>query len=75
MSHWNDYGGPLLFLPTKPTLAYGVYALDNSTLQGFNYVPVKLSTNFMLAVPMIAVFSIFSKKLIMKMNFSLGELK
>ena len=75
MSHWNDYGGPLLFLPAKPTLAYGVYALDNSTLQGFNYVPVKLSTNFMLAVPMIAVFSIFSKKLIMKMNFSLGELK
>ena len=25
VQHWNDYQTPMLYLPTKPTLAYGVY--------------------------------------------------
>ena len=75
IGHWNDAANPLIYLPTNPTLAYGVYTLEETSLQGFNYVPVRLATNLLLGITIIVVFTIFSKPLLSRMNFSLGELK
>ena len=32
IARWNDYSLPLLYMPSKPTLAYGIYSFNFTTL-------------------------------------------
>ena len=81
---WNDYQTPLLYLPTHPTLAFGVYWLANlNTVPGsvgeemrklgFNETPVKIAGYMMLAIPITVFFIIFKDKLMG--DVSLGGIK
>lgn len=75
---WNDYQTPLLYLPTKPTLAYAVYlfsqvnapGLDSSVKQN---LPIESAACLMLAVPILIVYSVFNKKLVG--DISMGGIK
>jgi len=71
---WNDYQGVLLYLPTHPTLAYGVYELTTSTTEpALANTPAQMTGCMMLAIPLIILFVLFKDKLMG--NLSLGGLK
>lgn len=71
---WNDYQTPLLYLPTKPTLAYAVYylAYENNQVH-MSTLPIKVSACMLLALPILVIF-LFLKDKIMG-NISLGGVK
>ncbi|MBQ9756591.1 MAG: carbohydrate ABC transporter permease [Clostridia bacterium] len=75
ITYWNDYQTPLLYMPTHPTLAYGVWYLTFNTAAstGLNVVPKKMAGCMMLVVPVLILFLIFKDKLMS--NLSAGGVK
>ena len=69
---WNEYYTPMIYLPSMPTIAYGLYrfqfAVDNSVS-----VPIQLAGGFIVCVPILIIFVIFRNKIIG--NISMGGLK
>jgi len=57
---WNDYLTPIMFLPSYPTIASGIYTYQISSARNLNY-PVLFSALFMMMVPCIIMFVIFQK--------------
>ncbi len=74
VAHWNDYQTPLLYLPTHPTLSYGVYmiAIDPDIL-ALRDAPHNIAACMMLALPILILFIIFKDKIMG--NISLGGIK
>ncbi|MBQ7912459.1 MAG: carbohydrate ABC transporter permease [Clostridia bacterium] len=73
---WNDYQVPLLYLPTHPTLAYGVYYMVGGATSGggtLSELPIRVAGCMLLALPILVAF-IFLKNKLMG-NVSLGGLK
>lgn len=78
---WNDYQTPLLYLPTKPTLAYAVYLFMSGQGDGVLGFPNNLKTNYplqtaacmVLAIPVLIVYCAFNQKLMG--NISMGGIK
>ena len=74
VQQWNDYQTPMLYLPTKPTLAYGVYYMTQINHSGkLTQTPTKIAGCMLLALPILAVF-IFLKDKLMG-NVSMGGVK
>ena len=75
ITFWDDYQTPLLYLPTKPTIAYGIFQLirDSSSSKGFDFVPVKIAGCMILALPVLIIFIALKDKLMG--NISMGGLK
>ena len=71
---WNDYQTPLLYLPTKPTLAFIVYDLSvsNGTAE-LSYVPRRMAACFMLCLPILVLFILMRDRLMG--NLTLGGVK
>ena len=61
---WNDYNTALLYMPNYPTVAYGVWyysgAQDNATAS----IPMKLAGCMLMLLPILLVFTLFSKRLL-----------
>ena len=70
---WNDYQTPMLYLPSHPTLAYGIFDLSRSTLDGMNNVPTRMAGCVILLVPILIIFIAFRKKIMG--NITLGGVK
>lgn len=71
---WNDYQTPLIYMPSYPTLAYGLWYYVNGAYElKTSTVPMKLGGCMIMAVPLFAIFIAFQKKLLG--NVSLGGLK
>ncbi len=71
---WNDYQTPLMFLPTKPTLAYGVYFMTyRDTNAELSNTPTRISACMLLAIPLLIIFIAFKDKLMG--NISIGGVK
>lgn len=75
ITYWDDYQTPLLYLPTKPTIAYGIFKLtrDSSASAGFDHVPIKIAGCMILALPIVVIFIVLKDKLMG--NISMGGLK
>ena len=73
VANWNDYQYVLMYLPSMPTLAYGVYSLSVSPLQKVNNAPMQMAGAFALMLPVLIVFIILKDKLMG--NLSMGGLK
>ena len=71
ITFWNDYQTPLIYMPSYPTLAFGLWHYINVDSKGS--VPMKLSGCMLMAVPLFIIFIAFQKKLMG--NVSLGGLK
>ena len=69
---WNDYQVPLMYLPTKPTLAYTVWYLTLGSSR-LGDTPIKVAGAMTLALPILVLF-IFLKNKLMG-NVSMGGLK
>ncbi|MBE7068668.1 MAG: carbohydrate ABC transporter permease [Clostridiales bacterium] len=59
---WNDYMAPYLYMPTHPTISYGVYWLTVGSRTGDT--PTQLAATTLLAVPLLAFFIAFQKQLL-----------
>lgn len=70
---WNDYSVPVLYLPSHPTIAYGVWRMSNSVITGMSTAPMKMTACAIMVIPTIIIFLVFRERL-MK-NLSLGGLK
>lgn len=70
---WNDYQTSLLYIPSYPTLAVGVFSVSNKTTGVFKDVPNKMMACMFLIVPILTLFIIFRNKLMG--NLSMGGVK
>ena len=70
---WNDYQTPLLYLPSYPTLARGVFRLSQNSQGDFATVPFRMAGCMFLAIPILILFLIFKEKLMG--NLSMGGIK
>lgn len=73
IEYWNDYQLPLLYMPSHPTLAYGVFFLTNNTTGELNITPRKMSGCMLLVLPVTILFVVFKDKLMS--NLSMGGVK
>lgn len=70
---WNDYQTPLIFMPDKPTVAFGLYEFNRRTDGEFSTVPMKLAGSIIVLLPVLTVFIAFQKKLMG--NIAIGGIK
>ena len=70
---WNDYMTPLVFLPNRPTLAYGLLEYQLSNANSVDSVPMKLAGCMILTLPILILYLIFQDK--MMGNLTVGGLK
>ncbi len=73
--HWNDYSSIRMYMPSHPTLSYGVFMiLIGKPTQGVrDRIPIQMAANMMLAVPIIIIFVCFQEKIMGSMT--LGGIK
>jgi len=71
---WNDYQTPLIYMPSKPTIAYGLYHFVNGSYEvETSNLPMKLAGCMVVAIPLFVLFLGFQKRLLG--NLSMGGLK
>ena len=64
ITYWNDYQTPLLYMPTHPTLAYGLYKYSHSYKAAISSTPMKMAGCMILFLPILVVFCVFQRQLI-----------
>ena len=62
IAYWNDYMTNAMYLPSMPTLAFGIHSKQFSGGL-FSKPTMQLTTSIILAVPLIALFAVFQKRL------------
>lgn len=70
---WNDYQTPLVYLPSSPTAAYGLYWMSKTTENGMNSVPMRLAASMMIFIPILIIFLLLQKRLLG--NLMVGGIK
>lgn len=75
---WNDYQTPLLYLPSKPTIAYGVHYIaqkpsNDGDIINFRDITRQLAASMSLAIPVLLLFIFLKEKLMT--NLSMGGVK
>lgn len=73
ITYWNDYQIPMIYIKGYPVLAYGMFSFYQSTETAIQSVPVKLAGILLMAIPIIIMFAVFNKKLMV--NLSVGGIK
>lgn len=70
---WNDYQTTYLYMPTYPTLAYGVWFLTFGSNQSLTKLTYRVAGAMTLALPILIVFVLLKDKLMG--NITMGGLK
>ncbi len=79
VTFWNDYQTARLYMPTHPTIAYGVWALGagadgiHTGDSRLSYVPARVTGCMLLAIPISVLYATFRDKLMG--NLSMGGVK
>lgn len=76
IEYWNDYLIPNLYLPNYKTLSLALYQQSRGQelkIRRLQYVPYVMATVLLVTVPVIALFCVFSERLMG--NLSVGGLK
>lgn len=72
ISSWNDYMPMILYIPSYPTLASGLYTYQANAIRRVNY-PIYFAGVIISLIPVIVIFACFSE--VMMKNVSVGGLK
>lgn len=64
---WNDYMSPLMYMPSFPTLASGLYEYESNMIRAVNY-PVYFAGVTLSVIPIITLFIIFRDTFMSSMN-------
>ena len=74
ISYWNDYTTALLYMPSHPTLAYGVYKKSFRDFDGISSsTPMRITYCMMLALPILILFILLRNKVMG--NVTMGGVK
>ena len=73
VASWNDYQGPMLYLPSRPTLALGMYEFIQRAGPVSASVPMRISYMSVVILPVVVVF-LFAHDKIMG-NLTIGGIK
>ncbi len=73
ITYWNDYQIPMVYLPSHPVAAFGMYEFQNVMTSELANTPTRLSGIFIMAAPIVVVFAILNKRLMV--NLSVGGIK
>ena len=73
IAQWNDYTTPMLFLPSFPTVAYGLRYFETSTDNTLSSEPLRMAACLIAAIPTLTLFIIFHDRLLN--NLSIGGVK
>ena len=71
--YWNDFQIPMVYLPSYPVAAYGMYHFQNTSINEVANIPTKLAGICLMAFPIVIFYAIFNKKL--NVNLSVGGIK
>ena len=72
IGYWNGYQFNLVYLPSMPTIAYGLYRFSTDP-SNYVTVPIQFAASIMLAVPMLLLFIATKEKILG--SISIGGLK
>ncbi len=70
---WNDYNTPLIYMPSYPTIAYGLYEVTSTTQNEMTSTPMRMAAAMLMLLPILAIFLTFHKSLLG--NLTVGGLK
>ncbi len=70
---WNNYQTPLVYLPSYPTIAVGLYSFKFAGDPMYTEAPYETAGALLVALPIVIVFSIFSDRLMGRI--SMGGIK
>lgn len=70
---WNDYQTPMLYIPSSPTVAYGLFQFSNLGEEGASSVSIVMAGSILVMIPMLVLFVIFKDKFIG--NLTVGGIK
>lgn len=73
IGRWNDYMTMVIWLPSKPNLAYGMYKFSTNTATGGSWPTTQIAGCMILMIPILVIFLIFKDKVIGKVT--MGALK
>ena len=73
IGYWNDFQIPMVYLPTHPVAAYGMYEFQIAKIKEISYTPARLAGILMMALPIVILYAVFNKKL--NVNLSVGGIK
>ncbi|MBO7344395.1 MAG: carbohydrate ABC transporter permease [Clostridia bacterium] len=73
IGYWNDYSTALIYMPSKPTIAYGLYAFTHTSSNEASFVTVRVAACMMVTLPIFIVFVLFKDKLVG--NMAVGGIK
>ena len=69
ISFWNDYQTPLIYMPSYPTFAYGLYYYINGSYElSTSTVPMRLAGCMLMAIPLFILFIIFQKRIMVNVS-------
>lgn len=70
IEHWNDYYTPMVFLPEKSTISYGLFIFQTDNKAS---TPIQLAACILACVPILIVFAVFKDKIMS--NVTVGGIK
>jgi ABC-type glycerol-3-phosphate transport system permease component len=74
IAQWNEFQFALMYMPSHPTLSYGLYMYNKTALNEVaRSVPLQLSGCVIILLPILILFICFRKKIMG--NLSLGGVK
>ncbi len=73
ITYWNDYQVPMIYLPSHPVAAFGMFNFQYSYVTELQNTPTRLAGIFIMAAPIVVVFAVLNKRLMV--NLSVGGIK
>lgn len=73
ISFWNDYQTPLVFMPSYPTVALGMFYMAKTTENGLSTIPMRMASAMLMLIPILILFLCFHKRLLG--NLTMGGVK
>lgn len=73
IGYWNDFQIPMVYLPSHPVAAYGMYRIQMAAETEWSSVPSQMAGVLLMALPIIIFYGIFNRRL--NVNLSVGGIK
>ncbi|MDR3318551.1 MAG: carbohydrate ABC transporter permease [Clostridiales bacterium] len=73
IAYWNEYTTAMIYLPSMPTVSYGLYRFQFANTQEINYVPIQVAGCMLMTIPLFVLFMAFHNRLMG--NIAIGGLK
>ena len=73
IGYWNDFQIPMVYLPSHPVAAYGMYRIQIANMTEWSSVPIQMAGVLIMALPIIIFYGVFNRRL--NVNLSVGGIK